>query len=214
MSVDALLTSYGKSERPPFRAAIMQSGQISYKGVRAPIKPKPESPKTDWQTKNPSNPATSLSNWNKLASELGCAGNQTIACLRNSTIPATKIKEVIERLSLTFNPIADNKTLMSFPARLRADGQIPRIPVVIGSNAQEGRVFVQGQTDIEKYAATTFVGNASSLVKRVIQAYPIGREFPTAFDAIAHIHTEFTFQCVRPPPSPNSLIAHANACLP
>jgi carboxylesterase type B len=33
MSIDALLTSYGRDERPPFRAAILQSGQLSYRGV-------------------------------------------------------------------------------------------------------------------------------------------------------------------------------------
>jgi hypothetical protein len=32
-SIDALLTSYGHNERPPFRGAILQSGQLSFKGV-------------------------------------------------------------------------------------------------------------------------------------------------------------------------------------
>ena len=116
--------------------------------------------------------------------------------MRNSEIPSTKIKEVIERHSLTFSPIADNKTLISSPALRRQMGLVPPIPVVIGSNSQEGRVFTQGQTDVEKYAMQTF-GNGSALVKKVVQAYPVGEgQFPTGFDAVAQVNTEFAFQCV------------------
>jgi carboxylesterase type B len=32
-SVDALITSYDKGSSPPFRAAILESGQISYRPV-------------------------------------------------------------------------------------------------------------------------------------------------------------------------------------
>jgi hypothetical protein len=33
LSVDVLLTSYGRNDRPPFSGTILQSGQVSYRGV-------------------------------------------------------------------------------------------------------------------------------------------------------------------------------------
>jgi carboxylesterase type B len=75
-------------------------------------------------------------------------------------------------------------------------GAIARVHVLIGSNSQEGRVFVQGQSDVNKYVQTTF-GNNSAIVKTVLDAYPVGKnELYTQFDAIAQIMTEFSFQCV------------------
>jgi carboxylesterase type B len=123
-------------------------------------------------------------------------GNRTLACLRSESIKSDQIKSVIEQNSLVFNPVADNKTLISSPAIRRSLGAIARVPVLIGSNAQEGRVFVQGQNDVPRYVQNTF-GNSSAVVKAVLSAYPVGKnELDTPFDAIAQIMTEFSFQCV------------------
>lgn len=117
-SIDALLTSYPKDSKPPFRAAILQSGQYSYRA----------NPRT------PSIPA-----WENLTSGLGCPGTfgNNLTCVRAAN--ATKIKNIIEVNSLLFNPVADNVTLFTNPAVRRLSGNISHIPVMTGSNAQESR---------------------------------------------------------------------------
>lgn len=118
LSIDALLTSYPKDSRPPFRAAILQSGQLSYRSA----------------PRDPSGPA-----WNNLTAELRCPGNyaNNLTCVQAAN--ATQIKKIIEVNSLTFNPTADNVTLFASPAARRLSGNISHIPVMIGSNAQESR---------------------------------------------------------------------------
>jgi carboxylesterase type B len=134
--------------------------------------------------------------WEKLGKELGCTGNRTLTCLSGDGIKPEQIKKVIEDNNLIFNPVADNRTLISSPAVRRSMGAIARVPVLIGSNSQEGRVFVQGQSDIKKYVQTTF-GNNITVVKAVLDAYPVGKsDLSTPFDAIAQIMTEYSFQCV------------------
>jgi carboxylesterase type B len=116
--------------------------------------------------------------------------------MRNPEIKAERIKKIIEEQGLSFGPVADNRTLWTTPAVKRLNGSTTRIPVMIGTNAQEGRIFVQGQNDVEKYARTTFRNN-SAIVKAVLDAYVVGKNgLETGFDAIAQIMTEFTFQCV------------------
>jgi carboxylesterase type B len=117
-SIDALLTSYPKDTQPPFRAAILQSGQYSYR-------PAPRAP--------------SIPAWENLTAQLGCNGTHgdSLACVR--AVNATEIKRIIEVNSLIFDPVADNFTLFTNPAVRRLSGNISHIPVMIGSNAQEAR---------------------------------------------------------------------------
>ena len=117
-SVDALLTSYPKNSKPPFRAAILQSGQYSYRaGPRASSEPA----------------------WNNLTASLRCPGTfrSNLTCVRAAN--ATEVKRIIEVNSLIFNPTADNYTLVENPAVRRLSGNVSHVPVLIGSNSQEGR---------------------------------------------------------------------------
>jgi acetylcholinesterase len=80
----------------------------------------------------------------------------------------------------------------------RQNGALAPVPVLIGSNSQEGRLFAQGQSNVQKYVQTTFRNN-SGVVKAVLAAYPIGKDGAEAgFDAVAQIMTEYSFQCVGP----------------
>lgn len=117
-SIDALLTSYGKYSHPPFRGAILESGQISY---------------------NPQPRPSSVPAWYQLSAAFGCPGTfgSNVTCLRN--VSATDIQSYIDKNSLTFNFVRDNVTAVSDPAQRRLRGEIARIPVLVGSNSQEGR---------------------------------------------------------------------------
>ena len=172
-SVDALLTSFPKNSTPPFRAAILESGQISYRS--APVAP-------------------STPSWDALAAALNCTGTSNLTCI--GAAPATTIKNIIEQQELVFNPIPDGITLVKSPAQQRLSGNIANIPVLSGTNAQEGRVFEVGQDNITQYTELTF-GSVPGLPEQVQAAFPLGQNgLNSAYDVISQIFTELEFQCV------------------
>lgn len=178
-SVDALLTSYPPESTPPFRAAIMESGQLSYRGVPALGKPYPDS-----------TPA-----WTALVAALNCTGTDETACV--SAAPAPAIKTILERDALFFWPAYDNRTLHAdIPARRKA-GEIARVPVLSGTNANEGRFTAWPQSNLTAYLANAFgAGVTPEWLAAVQEEYPVGgAEYPTAYDAIAAIDTDISFQC-------------------
>ncbi|KAH0282341.1 alpha/beta-hydrolase [Aureobasidium namibiae CBS 147.97] len=183
-SVDALLTSFSKNSTPPFRGAILGSGQVTFK---------------------PSSPASSLPAWYNLTVELGCPGKfkSNLSCVRAAN--ATNIKRIIEINELQFQPIADNVTLVSDPLRRRALGEVANIPVLGGTNAQEGRAFQVGQNNITTWFNTNF-GSSPSLVAAIKEAYPLGVDgLDLPYEVISQIYTDYSFQC------PQALWANASA---
>ena len=117
-SIDSLLTSFPKGSTPPFRAAILQSGQFSYS----------ISPLT-----------SSVRAWHNLTAQLGCPGiySNNLTCVRAAN--AKNVQDIINRNSLIFNPVADEVTLVTNPSARRLSGNIANIPVLGGTNSQEGR---------------------------------------------------------------------------
>ncbi|KAK4505975.1 hypothetical protein PRZ48_003940 [Zasmidium cellare] len=186
-SVDALLTSFPADSKPPFRAAIMESGQISYNAQSRPS--------TEPQ-------------WNALAGLLGCPGqySSNLTCLRAKN--ATEIKKAIEDNDLTFNPIGDGISLAENPLQQRVSGNIANIPILGGSNAQEGRVFTIGQTNSAAYLST-LVGNDTKTIAGLEAIYPpykpgLGND---AYEQTAQIFTESVFQCSA------AMLANASAAI-
>ncbi|KAF2435146.1 carboxylesterase hlo [Tothia fuscella] len=181
-SVDALLTSYPKDSKPPFRAAILQSGQISYR---------------------PSPYTGSVASWNALAAALNCGTQSNLTCIRNA--PATQIKSIIERAALAFSPIPDNVTLVSNPAERRTSGNIAKIPTLSGTTAQEGRVFQVAVRNLTTFLQQYF-SQTPELIPQLIEAYPDGGVgLTTPYDIASQIFTEYYFQC------PEALYAQATA---
>jgi carboxylesterase type B len=182
-SIDALLTSTSNSNtsHPPFRAAILESGQLSYRGNPSPGKAYADG-----------RPA-----WDALAAGLNCTGPSNLTCI--SAAPASTIKSVIEHQASFFTPTVDNCTYLADPAQARRSGTIARIPILSGSNANEGRILVVGQENVTAYLEYTLedkYAKESDLVAAIEAAYPVGgNEFPTAYDAIAAMETHVSFQC-------------------
>jgi acetylcholinesterase len=186
-SVDALLTSYPRDSSPPFRAAILQSGQYSYRLASR---------------------TSSVPDWNNLTAQLGCPGTfaNNLTCVRAAD--ATAVQSIINENSLLFNPVPDNITLVTNSAARRLSGDITRIPVLGGTTAQEGRVFQIGQNNVTAYLQATFGTAAATLIPAIEAAYPIGSNgLDTAYDVISQIATEVTFQC------PQALWANASAAI-
>jgi acetylcholinesterase len=174
-SIDNLLTSYGPDSCPPFRGAILQSGQVSY-----------------GPTPNPS----TVPQWNQLAEHFNCASGSTVECLRN--VPATEIKAYIEQNALSFNYAFDNVTAVSDPTYRRQNGLIAKIPILIGSNSQEGRIFEIGQNSQEATRAfvDTLTGGVAAYGNMIEAAFPLNSPgISTYYDQVSQIFTEYVFQC-------------------
>ncbi|KAF7876484.1 hypothetical protein EAF04_001574 [Stromatinia cepivora] len=187
LSVDALVTSYPIF--PPFRAAIMQSGQDSIRTLTA---------------KPGLGTVSGTRSWNSLASGLGCPNTSSaLACVR--AVDALTIKSYIEHARLSFQPVVDNVTRVSNPQVRRANHQIANVPVLIGSNAQEGTAFVYGQNNITAALQFLFPGN-TTLQAEVFTAYPVGQDgLNTPADVVAKIYTDMIFQC------PSGIVANSSS---
>ncbi|KAH7132542.1 Carboxylesterase family-domain-containing protein [Dendryphion nanum] len=186
-AVDALLTSYGRNSSPPFRAAILQSGQQSYR---------------------PSPTNNSLPQWHNLTTQLGCPGTYTsnLTCVRAAN--ASAIQQIINKDILIFSPIFDNVTFLARPAHRRVGGNIARIPVLGGTNANEGRTFVVNQTNITSWLQKNLGDAVPTLLPTIEAAYSSNSSKSsnrTNNDALAQIYTDWIFQC------PQALWANATA---
>lgn len=173
-SVDLLVSSYGK--HPPFRAAIMQSGQSTYGPNAAP------------------NNDVGLASWKKLLPLLGCNGDATsreaYECVQKAN--ATQVKAALEKNNLSFPPVADNYTKMSSLIDVYKSGNIANIPILEGTNAEEGNIFELGQSNLTSFLQTTF--SNASVRQKVTAAFPVSNP-DSAYHTISEIFTKITFAC-------------------
>ncbi|KAL6884481.1 alpha/beta-hydrolase [Trichoderma evansii] len=171
-SVDALVTSYHKD--PPFVAAIMESGQMTFY---------PNSPNT-------------TAPWENMVGKLNCSSaSDVIACVRR--IPASKIKSTIEEAGdFNFGPVRDNLTFISHAGVARQHGKIAQVPILIGNNFQEGRLFVTGYNSTQQYLQTVLPHMNQSFYDKVLAAYPVGSSaISNEFEQAAAIDTDYRFLC-------------------
>lgn len=175
-STDALITSW--SNNPPFRAAILESGQasmpiISDVGIN------------------------STASWDKLAAALNCPRTKsTLSCVRAADV--TTIKSILEHAALPFRPAVDNFTLIRDATAARAAHKVANIPIMAGTNGQEGRVFIYGRTNSTAFLQGIYA-MTPALQTAITKAYPLG-SFGTTndFEVIAQIYTDLFVGCVSP----------------
>lgn len=176
-SVDVLVTT--PPDPVPFHAAIMESGQGTlYDSGGASAK-----------------------SWNEIVKALDCPSDNELECVR--AVPASELKELVERHQLSFNPEKDGgATWVDTPRTNRLnstdeDSLIARVPILIGSNADEGRTDALGQNDTEAYLRSNFGKVASDeAVQMILSQYPIGSpEISSEYERISKISSEYSFQC-------------------
>lgn len=180
LSVDALVTTM--PDNPPFRAGILQSGTTSLANFIA---------------LNNNNTA----NWESLLSLTDCAAAKSgLECIK--AVPALTIKELITSNSLTFYPAEDEVTLSSTPLARREAGDIAQVPMFVGSNKDEGRIYSVGADNF-----TAFLEDLIPIAPvrdAIAEAYPVA-EYGGDFEAISAMWTDLVFTC------PQSIHAEAHA---
>ncbi|KAM3486289.1 hypothetical protein MY3957_009789 [Beauveria namnaoensis] len=154
-------------ETPQFRAAILQS-------------PMPGSSPDTEET------------WSILARALNCSDidHSSLDCVRR--VPWKDIRQALTENSLDFTPVYDNKTNSLSYDQPHGNGHwAAHIPVLVGTNANEGTIFESIIPSAEQQLNNIF-GNNLTAKREVFAAYPPGlsdRELQAA------IMTDYSFTC-------------------
>ncbi|MCJ1394787.1 hypothetical protein MMC18_007667 [Xylographa bjoerkii] len=140
---------------------------------------------------------TGPASWETLVAAVGCsAAASQIDCMR--AIPATTIQNVIEHAALSFPPTVDNKTETGNVTHAITSHTAAQVPILIGTNANEGRPLAVMDLLNEPMNVTTFLAasflNAPALQAAIAAAYPLSL-YQTPYFAISAIITDFAFLC-------------------
>lgn len=175
-SVDALLTA--PSDPLPFRAAIMESGQSSVK------------------INSESGLEVFSSSWEQLLTATNCT-RDPLPCLR--AFPADKLQDIVTANNISEGPVNDSgHTWATSPRYERitsnsGNSAMARVPIMIGSNAEEAKPFVIGVNDTRAFLNENGLG---SFADEIIAAYPLGSPgMHSENDRAQLIETEFVIQC-------------------
>ncbi len=135
--------------------------------------------------------------WADLAKELECSTHQSksdLACIRAET--AEDIRKTIFRPNMNFEPVIDGFTLVENRFKARSQKNVAQVPILSGTTADDGGLFVLGERDVKNYVKKMF-SQFPDLHAAIEEAYPVGRQgLGKPKDVVKLISTEFIFQCV------------------
>lgn len=180
VGVGNLINTYPKN--PPFRAGVLQSGSSLVK-----IPPPP--PNNDTRI------------WNALIESLNCTNTSDsgiLACARAA--PAQTLVNFMESVSYGFGEYAqDNITVLEHPAPAWLTGNVAKVPILIGSTANEGSTFaLSAGNNVTAFVEGTF-GTGSEVSRILLQLYAPGSPatigLTTGQQIISQIVTDSTFRC-------------------
>jgi carboxylesterase type B len=110
------------------------------------------------------------------------------------------IKNFNEQYRIPWTPVFDNVTSADTARSNRLtstpqNSKIARVPILGGSNANEGRLYSISANDSSTFIRGLFPTATDSDVAWVLANYPIGMEFSNDFERLAALYTDFVFQC-------------------
>ncbi|KAF9646185.1 carotenoid ester lipase precursor [Thelephora ganbajun] len=180
-SITTHLVTHPDKEKTPFRGAVMHSIFSS----------------PTFATDHPKHQAF----YDSIVENTGCSGqNSTLDCLRK--VPFDKYMGAVNKLpslfsnrglNLTFGISVDGNLLNKTLKTAYRDGEFSSVPLMLGSNDDEGTIFsipvVQDVGDDAQFRAFItkyYVGSVnSSTVDRVMAAYPADHDFGSPFETSA-----------------------------
>jgi para-nitrobenzyl esterase len=126
---------------------------------------------------------------------LGCDGAEAVACLRatsNRKIAKTRSTRSGLNGPGSWGPVYGDALVPVSPATAFATGDFVRTPVIVGTNADEGRLFAVEVKDMARYDDETrwMYGDEGA---RVLSHYPVGSEGPGL--TMARSFTDQRFAC-------------------
>lgn len=145
-------TAYGGRDDKLFRGVIAQSGADG----------------TDM--KNLTEPER---RYNIIAKAAGCGdASDKIACLRE--VSFEKLNATNTKVPGNFFPIVDNDFIPDYPSKLLENGKFVKVPLMTGTNADEGSFFAGPGVDTdEQFAASIMAGGPDANTTETLMAlYP------------------------------------------
>ncbi len=131
---------------------------------------------------------------------LGCdPANNTVACLR--ALPVSTILN-LEALGVNAGPILDGQTVPGLPTALFKAGAFNHVPVIAGTNGNEGTYFIAVATNSAHPGSALTAAEVTRTVTvdfpaaaaQILAAYPFAN-YPTPAQALAAIETDSFFAC-------------------
>ena len=129
------------------------------------------------------------------ADALGCPEQEQVACLR--ALPAWRLARAPSLRSGingpgSWGPVHTDATVPISPPDAFASGRFTRVPVIVGTNTDEGRLFAVEVKDMDRYQKeTVWLYGADG--ERALERYPVGADGPAI--AIAQSFTDSRFSC-------------------
>lgn len=129
------------------------------------------------------------------ADALGCTEQGQVACLRG--LPAWRLARAPSLRSGingpgSWGPVHTDATVPISPPDAFASGRFTRVPVIVGTNTDEGRLFAVEVKDMDRYQKeTVWLYGADG--ERALERYPVGADGPAV--AIAQSFTDSRFSC-------------------
>ncbi|KAK2868067.1 hypothetical protein FQN49_003188 [Arthroderma sp. PD_2] len=165
----------------PFRGAILQSGSSLFK-----LPPGP--------------PNSDTSSWTSLVEHLNCtdvSDTTILKCVRAASVDT--LQKILLKTGLLFQtPVDDNVTTLESPASAYAAGKVSKVPILIGSNLNDGSSFAYGRGD----NVTAFIDSLSfppQIAAMITKLYspnsPATAGLSTGNQIISQIITDSTFRC-------------------
>jgi len=129
------------------------------------------------------------------ADALGCTEQEQVACLR--ALPAWRLARAPSLRSGingpgSWGPVHTDATVPISPPDAFASGRFTQVPVIVGTNTDEGRLFAVEVKDMDRYQKeTVWLYGADG--ERALERYPVGADGPAV--AIAQSFTDSRFSC-------------------
>jgi para-nitrobenzyl esterase len=149
------------------------------------------------------------------AEQKGCAGAAALSCLRslepNKLLPDALPSEPGGAVFVSANPeakrfwganntsslgIVDGKLIVEQPILSYREGRYAEVPMIIGSNAREGSLFLSGETAFvnEAQLSAALTRTYGEHASRIAAQYPVAN-YPSVNDAAIEIAGDSVFKC-------------------
>ncbi|KAI0792500.1 carboxylesterase [Abortiporus biennis] len=137
----------------------------------------------------------------KIATNFSCpTGHGLLDCLRSKS--GIELQQVLLDTGTQFQPVTDNVTIFKDFVKLTKAGRTARVPLLVGTNKDEGTLIVEGEPtayldDITAYSKSNNLNFPFANLSILEDLYPVpSNAYPTAYNATAAIWRDAHMLCL------------------
>ena len=167
-----------------FVKAIMQSGFCAL-AIANMLEPRGNAPPASEQG-------------DRIVERTGCANDpDVLACMREASVSQLRQASVGDfGQAEAFNPVIDDHVLSTAPGLAIYQGETHAIPLLLGTNADEGTIFLGGASirTASQFEDAVRRGFDDEVAERILELYPL-EDYPSPRRALAAVIGDFFFIC-------------------